>query len=147
MMPSSADILDRFDLARFVEAQAPLRELSQGRKQTHWMWFVFPQVGGLGHSPMARRYAIRSREVATAYLTTPLLAARLLECTAAVLNGTAKSAHDIYGFPDDLKFHSSMTLFNEIDRSGFYGQALDRFFEGKPDNATLEILAKWDHGQ
>jgi uncharacterized protein (DUF1810 family) len=148
-MTPSAGTIDRFNLERFVAAQAPiyataLRELGQGRKRTHWMWFIFPQVEGLGHSSMAQRYAIRSRNEAQAYLATPLLGARLLECTAAVLDIPARPAFEIFGSPDDLKFHSSMTLFNEVDRSGFYAQALDRFFEGKPDNATLDILHKWD---
>jgi uncharacterized protein (DUF1810 family) len=147
MSENAPSTTQRFDVQRFVAAQTPvyatvLHELRRGRKQTHWMWFVFPQVEGLGHSAMAQRYAIRSRDEALAYLATPLLGARLQECTTAVLNVPARSAHDIFGSPDDLKFHSSMTLFNEVDRSGFYAQALDRFFEGKPDNATLEILKK-----
>jgi uncharacterized protein (DUF1810 family) len=150
-MSESALSTKQFGLRRFVAAQAPvygtvLSELRFGRKRTHWMWFVFPQVEGLGYSDMARRYAIRSREEAAAYLAMPLLGARLIECTTAALHVPAKSAHDIFGYPDDLKFHSSMTLFNEVHRGGFYAQALDRFFEGKPDNATLEILKKWNQG-
>jgi uncharacterized protein (DUF1810 family) len=109
------------------------------------MWFAFPQVLGLGHSPMARRYAIRSKDEAVAYLATPTLSARLVECTGLVLATPDKSAHEIFGSPDDIKFRSSMTLFAEVDRDGaLYQQALDRFFDGKPDVATLNILKHWD---
>ena len=104
------------NLERFVEAQAPvypraLAELTAGRKQSHWMWFVFPQLSGLGRSPMAQHYAIHSLEEARSYLAHPLLGARLKECTSTVLGVIGKSAHEIFDTPDDLKFHSSMTLF------------------------------------
>ena len=103
-MTPSAGTIDRFNLERFVAAQAPiyataLRELGQGRKRTHWMWFIFPQVEGLGHSSLAQRYAIRSRNEAQAYLATPLLGARLLECTAAVLNIPARATLRSSGLP------------------------------------------------
>jgi uncharacterized protein (DUF1810 family) len=141
---------DRFNLQRFTAAQEPLYatvlgELRQGRKRTHWMWFIFPQVEGLGHSSMAQHYAIRSREEAVAYLAMPLLGARLIECTRLVLDVPSNSAHEIFGSPDDMKFHSSMTLFNAVAPNGFYSQALDRFFEGKPDEATLKILREWSN--
>ena len=135
----------RFNLQRFTEAQQPLYstalgELKAGRKRTHWMWFVFPQVEGLGHSSMTQHYAIKSRDEAVAYLATPALGARLIECTKAVLAVPDKSAHDIFGSQDDMKFHSSMTLFDAVDGGGLYGQALDRFFAGERDQATLAIL-------
>jgi uncharacterized protein (DUF1810 family) len=140
---------DPFNLQRFIAAQAALypavvSELRAGKKRTHWMWFIFPQVDGLGHSSMATRYAIRSRGEAIAYLATPLLGARLLECTMAVLAVPDKSAHEIFGSPDDMKFHSSMTLFDAVDGSSQYGQALDRFFDGMRDKATLDILNRWE---
>jgi uncharacterized protein (DUF1810 family) len=140
---------DPFNLQRFIAAQAALypavvSELRAGKKRTHWMWFIFPQVDGLGHSSMATRYAIRSRAEAIAYLATPLLGARLLECTMAVLAVPDKSAHEIFGSPDDMKFHSSMTLFDAVDGSSLYGQALDRFFDGMRDKATLDILNRWE---
>jgi uncharacterized protein (DUF1810 family) len=113
---------DDFNLQRFVQAQQPvyaaaLAELKGGRKQSHWMWFVFPQVAGLGRSTMAKHYAIRSRNQAVAYLGSPLLGTRLAECTRAVLDVEGRSAHDIFGSPDDLKFRSSMTLFDTVDRA------------------------------
>jgi uncharacterized protein (DUF1810 family) len=140
---------DPFNLQRFIAAQAALypavvSELRAGKKRTHWMWFIFPQVDGLGHSSMATLYAIRSRGEAIAYLATPLLGARLLECTMAVLAVPDKSAHEIFGSPDDMKFHSSMTLFDAVDGSSLYGQALDRFFDGMRDKATLDILNRWE---
>ncbi|MFT3788813.1 MAG: DUF1810 domain-containing protein [Tepidisphaeraceae bacterium] len=114
---------DPHDLHRFVEAQEDvypyaLAELKAGRKQTHWMWFIFPQMGGLGHSSMAHRYAIRSLEQAKAYLAHPLLGARLIECAEAVLAVQGKSAREIMGSPDDLKLRSSATLFAKCFRRG-----------------------------
>src|SRR5690242_5552403 len=106
-----------FDLERFVEAQAPVyaevvRELARGRKESHWMWFIFPQVAGLGFSPTAQRFAIGSRQEAKAYLAHPLLGSRLAECTGLVLAVQGRTIHQILGAPDDLKFRSSMTLFD-----------------------------------
>ena len=116
---------DPFELKRFVEAQdrvyaAVLDELGHGRKRTHWMWFVFPQIAGLGHSPMAERYAISGLDEARAYLAHPLLGLRLRQCTELVNAVSGKSAHDIFSSPDDVKFRSSMTLFAEagIGRAG-----------------------------
>jgi uncharacterized protein (DUF1810 family) len=100
----------------------------------------------LGHSEAARRYAIKSREEAVAYLATPLLGARLIECTNAVLSIAGKSAHQIFGSPDDMKFHSSMTLFNAVDGGDLYSHALDRFFAGRRDDKTLAILGNWKTG-
>ncbi|MEI3850552.1 MULTISPECIES: DUF1810 domain-containing protein [Ensifer] len=138
---------DPFELKRFVEAQdrvyaAVLDELSDGRKRTHWMWFVFPQIAGLGHSPMAERYAICGLDEARAYLAHPLLGLRLRQCTELVNSVLGKSAHDIFSSPDDVKFRSSMTLFAEADEGGrLFQQALEHYFEGEKDRRTLDILA------
>lgn len=138
---------DRFDLQRFVDAQsdnydAALAELAAGRKRTHWMWYVFPQVAGLGQSAMARRYAIASADEAAAYLAHPLLGPRLRACAGAVLGHTDRDAHAIFGDPDTMKFHSSMTLFAEVaPHETVFHACLDRFFGGAPDGATLERLA------
>jgi uncharacterized protein (DUF1810 family) len=134
------------DLERFVTAQAPvygqvLAELRAGRKRSHWMWFVFPQLAGLGHSPTARYFAIGSREEALAYLAHPLLGARLEECTEALLAVPERAISEILGFPDDLKFRSSMTLFSVLAGPGsVFEQALGRFYDGAPDAGTLELL-------
>ncbi|MBO0903123.1 DUF1810 domain-containing protein [Jiella sonneratiae] len=133
-------------LDRFVEAQAPvharaLAELKAGRKQSHWMWFVFPQIEGLGSSAMAQRYAIRSLAEAKDYLAHPVLGRRLAECTGAVLEHRGKSAHAIFGSPDDMKFHSSMTLFSRAaPEKAVFRQALEAFFDGAEDAATLSRI-------
>ena len=138
---------DPFDLERFVEAQDPvyarvLAELRAGRKQSHWMWFVFPQIAGLGRSSMAARFAIASLDEARAYLARPVLGGRLRECTELVLAVEGKSAHDIFGSPDDLKFRSCMTLFSRVAPAGSpFERALARYFGGEPDAATLERLS------
>ena len=135
------------DLSRFVEAQQPLMddvraELAAGRKRAHWMWFVFPQLRGLGHSAMARHYGIASREEAAAYLAHPTLGARLRECTALVLAVQGRTAHEIFGSPDDLKLRSCLTLFGEIDGpASVFGRALVKYFDGQPDPMTLQLLA------
>ncbi len=137
---------DPFDLQRFVDAQAgvhqtALAELKAGRKRSHWMWFVFPQVAGLGFSPMAQAYAISGLEEARAYLAHPLLGARLLACTVAVNALEGRSAHDIFGSPDDLKFRSSMTLFARAapDEPAFRG-ALAKYYGGQEDPQTVARL-------
>jgi len=136
-----------FDLERFVDAQrgvydTALAELRAGHKRSHWMWFIFPQIAGLGRSEMARRYAIASSDEAAAYLAHPLLGARLRECAAAVLAHRDLDVHTIFGDPDDMKFHSSMTLFADVapDEALFHDN-LDRFFGGEMDVATIERLA------
>jgi uncharacterized protein (DUF1810 family) len=140
-----------FDLQRFVQAQQPiyataLAELAAGEKRSHWMWFIFPQADGLGHSEMARRYALRSLDEAIGYLAHPLLGARLVECTGAVLRHTDRSAHAIFGAPDDAKFRSCMTLFATADRSGgVYREALQSFFAGQRDDKTERIISDWQH--
>jgi uncharacterized protein (DUF1810 family) len=140
---------DPFNLRRFIIAQIPcypavVDELRKGKKQTHWMWFAFPQVGGLGRSSMAMHFAIHSREEGAAYLATPLLRARLVECASLVLAHRTKSAHDIFGAPDNLKFWSSMTLFDALDGSSIYTDALNRFFGGELDQGTIDILHHWN---
>ncbi|TLX55865.1 DUF1810 domain-containing protein [Stutzerimonas nosocomialis] len=135
-----------FDLQRFVKAQEAdyaraLSELRAGRKQSHWMWYIFPQLAGLGRSEMARRYALSGREEALAYLERPLLGARLEECTLALLSHDTLTAHQILGSPDDLKLHSCMTLFARVaPENPLFQQALDRYFAGKPDEASLRLL-------
>ena len=137
---------DPYDLQRFVEAQDGVyrqvtAELKDGRKRSHWMWFVFPQVRGLGSSPMAMRYAIASRPEAEAYLKHPVLGPRLLECTGLMLAHSGRSAHDILGSPDDMKFRSSMSLFAEVSEKGSpYERALDLFYGGERDPLTLARL-------
>ncbi|MBR0990365.1 DUF1810 domain-containing protein [Bradyrhizobium japonicum] len=137
---------DSFDLERFVRAQNPvyadvLAELARGRKQSHWMWFVFPQIAGLGLSAMSQRYAIGSRAEAKAYLAHPVLGARLIECTRLVLAVQGRSINAILGQPDDAKFRSSMTLFGAVSDEPVFGEALARYFTGERDAATLQILA------
>ena len=137
---------DPFDLDRFVRAQAgvidqALAELRAGTKRSHWMWFVFPQIEGLGHSAMAQRYAIRSLAEARAYLAHPLLGARLRESVAAALTAEGRSAREVFGSPDDLKFRSSLTLFaHAAPDEPIFGEALARYFEGEPDPMTERRL-------
>lgn len=140
---------DPFDLERFVRAQDPVfhaiqGELACGRKQSHWMWFVFPQIAGLGFSAMSQRYAIGSRAEARAYLAHPILGPRLIECTRLVLAVEERTINAILGAPDDAKFRSSMTLFGAVSGEPVFGEALARYFAGEPDGATLEILAALD---
>lgn len=135
-----------FDLDRFVRAQDPvysdvLAELRTGKKRTHWMWFVFPQIAGLGQSEMARTYAIASSDEAAAYLAHPVLGPRLRECARLVATHSDMDVADIFGGPDDRKFHSSMTLFNDIaPDEAVFQTCLDQFFDGRPDAATLARL-------
>jgi uncharacterized protein (DUF1810 family) len=135
-----------FDLSRFVDAQfltypIALNELHSGRKRGHWMWFIFPQLRGLGRSSMAEHYGIAGLEEANAYLAHAVLGERLAEATAAVLRHSDLSAHAIFGSPDDLKFHSSMTLFGLAAGEGsIFGEALGAFFSGEQDDATLRLL-------
>lgn len=137
---------DRFDLQRFVEAQEPVyarvrAELSSGRKRSHWMWFIFPQIAGLGHSATAQKYAIASRAEAQAYLAHPVLGPRLRECTALVNAVEGSPVAEIFGYPDDLKFHSSMTLFAAtVEDGAVFTAALDKYFDGEMDAATLARL-------
>ncbi len=137
---------DPFDLSRFLDAQAPAidrvrEELGQGRKAGHWMWFVFPQIAGLGRSAASKRYAIASLDEAEAYLSHPVLGARLRELTASVLEIGGLSARDVFGTPDDLKFRSSMTLFaRAAPGEPLFRRALGKYFGGEEDEATIALL-------
>ena len=138
------------DLDRFITAQEPViaqvrAELAAGRKRTHWMWFVFPQLRGLGRSETARRYGIASRAEAAAYLAHPVLGPRLRECVALLLATPGRSAHEILGSPDDLKLRSCLTLFQAVSGGdALFSQALARFHGGQPDEATLDLLGRPD---
>ncbi|HUE43684.1 MAG TPA: DUF1810 domain-containing protein [Candidatus Sulfotelmatobacter sp.] len=137
---------DPFGLGRFVEAQDGVytqvcEELRRGEKRSHWMWFIFPQIRGLGRSPMAERFAIASLDEARAYLAHEILGERLRECTGLVNGVAGRSANEIFGDPDDLKFHSSMTLFAQAgEGETVYGEALKKYFSGKLDKGTLDRL-------
>ena len=137
---------DSYNLQRFLTAQAEdyegaLAELQRGRKESHWIWYVFPQVAGLGHSSMAQQYAIRSRGEAVAYLGHPILAARLRECCGALLKHQGKNVQDIMGYPDDLKLRSSMTLFAMISsQCSVFHKVLNAFFAGQKDESTVAFL-------
>jgi uncharacterized protein (DUF1810 family) len=140
---------DPFDLQRFVDAQAPVwadvtHELAAGRKASHWMWFVFPQLAALGRSSTARHYGIRSIEEARAYAMHPLLGRRLVQCAEWLLAVPAgRSAHDVMGSPDDLKLRSSMTLFERVwPAQPQFLRVLERFFGGVPDPLTIELLER-----
>ena len=135
------------DLDRFVRAQdgiyeVALAEIASGRKRSHWMWFIFPQFAGLGSSPASAHFAIRSEDEARAYLSHPILGPRLRQCAEALLSLTGRTASEIFGFPDDVKLRSSMTLFASVaGRGSVFHQVLGRYFEGEPDDRTLNLLA------
>jgi len=137
---------DAYELSRFVAAQSDaydraLTEIKSGRKRSHWMWYIFPQFQGLGRSATAQRYAIKSLAEAQAYLQHPVLGPRLETCVQAVLQLKGRSAHDIFGSPDDLKLRSCATLFAQVSSpNSIFEQLLDQFFQGEPDVNTLEIL-------
>lgn len=138
---------DPFDLGRFLSAQESLyaqalAELRRGRKETHWMWFIFPQAEGLGQSPMARRYAIRSRAEAQAYLAHPVLGARLRECAEALLALPPRPLTEIFAPPDDLKLRSSLTLFATLAPDDLFARVLARYCGGTRCAYTLSWLAK-----
>jgi uncharacterized protein (DUF1810 family) len=141
-------VSDPFQLERFVAAQAPvyaqvLAELRAGSKSTHWMWFIFPQLKELGRSAVAKHYGINSLAEAEAYLAHPVLGTRLLECTQLMLAHHGKTALQILGSPDDMKFHSCMTLFQAARPSlPLWAAALQQYFDGKPDATTLALLRK-----
>lgn len=133
---------DMFD--HFVLAQEPIydrvrAELKAGRKESHWMWFIFPQIRGLGSSPMAERFALDSIQSAAAYLAHPLLGARIVECTQLLLEHGDKSARDMLGTPDDLKLKSSMTLFDCASQVPCFSDVLDQFFDGERCQHTLSF--------
>lgn len=138
--------MDPYNLNRFVLAQGriyprALAELQAGAKMGHWMWFIFPQIFGLGRSPTSIEFAISSREEAQAYLLHPILGPRLKECTRAVLHVEGRSALEIFGSPDDMKFRSSMTLFAQVSSDdSVFQAALEKYFDGAADPLTLDRL-------
>ena len=139
---------DRFHLQRFIDAQQPvyaavLSELRAGRKRSHWMWFIFPQLAGLGHSVTSRTFAVSSLSEAVAYLAHPTLGPRLRECAALVAGIEGRSIAEIFGYPDDLKFHSSMTLFAQAaPQEPVFATCLQKYFGGRPDPQTLALLSR-----
>ncbi len=142
----TSDRDDPHGLNRFTQAQEniydhALSELSSGQKRSHWMWFIFPQIDGLGHSETAKHFAIKSLAEARQYFNHPVLGPRLLECTEAVLAVEGRSVSTILGYPDDLKLKSSMTLFSQVTTpESVFNQVLEKYFDGKQDAKTLEIL-------
>lgn len=137
---------DPYNLQRFLSAQEAtyaqaVAELRAGHKRSHWMWFIFPQIEGLGRSDMARRYALASLDEAHAYLAHPVLGARLRECSRLVADLEGKTVEAIFGYPDNMKFHSSMTLFTQAANDNqVFLDCLRKYFQGKPDALTLERL-------
>lgn len=135
--------LEHFSAAQDGIYQQVVSELSAGRKRSHWMWFIFPQLAGLGFSAMAQRYAVSGLAEARAYLAHPVLGARLRECSALVLAVQGATVHGIFGAPDNMKFHSSMTLFAQAaPDEALFRACLDKYFGGVPDQATLDLLHK-----
>lgn len=138
---------DPFDLERFIAAQegiyeTALAELRRGQKESHWMWFIFPQIRGLGSSAMALKYAIGGRDEAITYLKHPILGPRLVECCDALLKVEGKSASEVMGYPDDLKLRSSITLFGAVSTGQpIFSQVLKKYFGGERDSRTLAALA------
>jgi uncharacterized protein (DUF1810 family) len=136
---------DPYDLDRFVRAQAAdydraLSELRGGKKRSHWMWYIFPQIEGLGQSPMSRRYSIKSAVEAQAYLDHPVLGSRLRECAVAVNGIAGRSALEIFGSPDDMKLRSCATLFASVSDDDVFEQMLQKYFNGQHDQETLRRL-------
>lgn len=134
------------EFTHFLEAQEPVldqvtRELAAGEKRSHWMWFIFPQIAGLGHSHMAQRYALHSLEEAQRYAGHAILGERLRRCTRLVCEVKNRDLPDIFGYPDDLKFHSSMTLFAlAVPEEALFSSALEKYFGGRKDAKTMQIL-------
>jgi uncharacterized protein (DUF1810 family) len=138
-------VVDPYNLERFVQAQAfnnddALAELRDGKKRTHWMWYVFPQIEGLGNSALAHEFSIKSESEARAYLDHPVLGPRLLECATTVLGIVGRSAHDVFGSPDDMKLRSCATLFARVSSDPVFQLILDKYFVGKSDERTLRLL-------
>ena len=135
--------LNRFLLAQESDYEQALQEITSGRKRTHWMWYIFPQIDGLAFSATSRHYAIKSAAEARAYLEHPVLGARLLACGEAALAHEGRSAADIFGSPDDLKLRSCATLFSQVSPPGsVFHRLLDKFYAGKPDGETLRSLGR-----
>ena len=138
---------DTHDLQRFVDAQegsyeTAAKELRDGQKRSHWMWYIFPQFAGLGRSSTAQKFAVGSLDEAKAYVKHPVLGRRLGECTQLVLDIDGRTAQQIFGYPDTLKFRSSMTLFDQAAEKSMFSAALDTYYDGEPDEATLKLLGK-----
>lgn len=134
-------------LERFVQAQEgsharALQEIKNGRKTSHWMWYIFPQLSGLGHSQTARYYAIRDRAEAAAYMAHPVLGSRLLEISSELLKLKSSDAREIMGWPDDLKLKSSMTLFGLVSREPVFRQVLEQYFGGEEDQYTVQAISR-----
>ena len=141
MMLQNESTLNRFLSAQENIYQQVLKELRNGKKTTHWMWFIFPQIEGLGHSSTAKYYSIKTIEEAKEYITHPILGKRLLECASALLNIYNRSADEIFGYPDNLKLKSSMTLFNFISpKHKEFSDVLKKYFAGEQDEKTISIL-------
>lgn len=150
-MNTNPSSLDRFLQAQIRDYGIALDEIRSGHKRSHWIWYIFPQIQGLGYSPMAQRYAIQDMDEAIAYLRNPLLAERLIEISNALLNLDSSDPTDVMGYPDDLKLKSSMTLFkkaaakldpdhNKHPEFSVFQQVLDKYFGGKEDQKTMQIL-------
>ncbi|MCC7091328.1 MAG: DUF1810 domain-containing protein [Nitrosomonas sp.] len=152
-MAEDPDPPDPYDLDRFVQAQAhdfelALAEIAQGQKRSHWMWYIFPQFAGLGLSSMSRRYAIESIAEAHAYLNHRLLGPRLVQCFETLLTINDRTAHEIFGSPDDLKLKSSATLFASVTPPGsVFERVLDRYFHGERDLKTLDLIRQYFRAQ
>ena len=132
--------LERFLSAQEHDYEIALSEIRNGRKQSHWMWYIFPQIQGLGYSSMARFYAIKDREEAVTYLNHPVLGKRLVEITEALLNLRENDARKVMGYPDDLKLKSSMTLFYVVSGRTVFKQVLDKYYFGELDEKTVSLL-------
>lgn len=140
--------LDRFVLAQIGVYEGALAEMEDGKKDSHWMWFVFPQLAGLGTSEIAREYAIGDLDEARAYLAHPVLGTRLLEIARAALQIKGSTAREIFGTPDDMKLRSSATLFSQVSEKGsVFHELLERFFDGEPDERTIELLVDRQGGE
>ena len=141
---NTVDSNDPFNLSRFTSAQEiydrVLAELKNGKKRSHWMWYIFPQLDGLAQSTTSKYYAIKSLEEALAYLDHPVLGSRLLECANTVLEIEGKTVSEIFGYPDDLKLKSSMTLFSYVASDSVFIRVLDKYFQGERDTKTLQLL-------
>jgi uncharacterized protein (DUF1810 family) len=143
---------DPYNLARFLKAQGPvyegaLAEIRAGRKRSHWMWYVFPQVAGLGHSPTSVHYAIGNTEEAEVYLAHPILGPRLIECAEAVLQIKGRSPAEVFGSPDDMKLRSSATLFAAVSPEGsVFHRIIEKHFDDEPDARTIELIGKARRG-
>ena len=147
---SNLDPSDPFDLNRFISAQNKVydrvvAELKNGRKRSHWMWYVFPQLDGLAQSTTSKYYAIKTRDEAIAYLKHSILGARLRECCNLILTIEDKTVSQIFGYPDDRKLKSSMTLFSEVSTDSIFIHVLNKYFQGELDVKTLQLLEKFNN--